>query len=89
MTYKQELVLNGNEDWSYTEICKNNIIPHASMTKDNFAHILTKWDQLWNQKPPYILLYQNDQDWYELEPFQSQETMEQFVADYNAKEILG
>jgi hypothetical protein len=64
------------------DLCKNNILPHAAMTKDNFVHILTKWDQLWNQKPPYILLYQNDQDWYELEPFETQESMEQFVADH-------
>jgi len=82
-TIKSKELIDFYEELSDLDLCRNNIIGRAVMIKDNFIYLLTTWDQLWDQKPPFILLYQNDKDWYELLPCQSEEEMDKFVTDHS------
>jgi len=64
------------------QLCQNNIVDHAIMTKDNFIHLLTVWGKFLDTVRPFILLYLDDTGWYDLLPFDTQEAMEEFVADH-------
>jgi len=67
------------------QLCQNNIVDHAIMTKDNFIHLLTVWGKFLDTVRPFILLYLDDTGWYDLLPFDTQEAMEEFVADHTQK----
>lgn len=73
------------ETESTIELCRRNIVGHAVMTKENLFHLLLKWTELVDKKAPYILIFLNDKDWYDSLPFDTQEDMEQFVADHTQK----
>ena len=73
------------EEENFIELCKIGFLDHITMTKDNFTHILLTWDKLLDQQSPFALLYQDDKDWFDVKPFETQEAMEQFVADYTKK----
>jgi hypothetical protein len=46
-------------------------------------HILLSWDKIWKDRSiQFILLYQDNKNWYDVLPFESQEAMEIFVADH-------
>lgn len=76
------------ESEDFVELCRIGFLEYAVMSKDNFIHLLLAWDKIWNQKTiMLILLYLNDKDWYDVLPFDSQEAMEQFVADYTKQAI--
>jgi len=64
------------------QLCQNNIVDCAAMTRENFIKLLTTWGQLVQKKSAYILLYLDDQNWYDALPFDSKEAMEQFIADH-------
>ena len=64
------------------ELCKKNLIQYSIMTKENFIHILLAWDNILHQLPPFALLYQDDENWYNVLPFDTQKAVEQFVADH-------
>ena len=69
------------------QLCQNNIVDCAVMTKDNFIHLLTAWEKLLNTMSPFVLLYLDDQGWYDLLPFDSKEAMENFVEDHTEQEV--
>ena len=75
------------EKENFIELCKIGFLDHITMTKDNFTHVLLTWDKIYQSKKsiPFILLYQDDKDWYDVKPFDTQEAMEQFVADHTQK----
>ena len=73
------------ETESTIELCRRNIVGHTTMTKENLFHLLLKCTQLVDKKAPYILIYLDDKDWYDSLPFETQEAMEQFVADHTQK----
>ena len=73
------------EEENFIELCKIGFLDHITMTKDNFIHILFTWDKLLDQQSPFALLYQDDKDWFDVKPFDTQEAMEQFVADHTQK----
>ncbi len=64
------------------QICQNNMVDCVVMTKDNFINLLIVWGQLLETKPPFVVLYIDDNNWYDLLPFDSQETMEFFITDH-------
>ena len=70
------------DEMGYLELYKNNIIQSAVMTKDNFIHLLTVWGKFFNTMPPFVLLYLDDKNWYDVLPFDSQEAMEKFITDH-------
>jgi len=70
------------------QLCQNNIVDCAVMTKDNFIHLLSAWEKLLNTMSPFVLLYQDDKDWYDLLPFDSQQAMEKFLIDHTKREII-
>ncbi|MBV8661349.1 MAG: hypothetical protein JO129_04360, partial [Candidatus Dependentiae bacterium] len=69
----------------FIKLCKMGFLDYTVMTKDNFIHLLLAWDNILKQLPPFALLYLDDKDWFDLMPFQTQEEMEQFVADHTKK----
>ncbi|MBV8661347.1 MAG: hypothetical protein JO129_04350 [Candidatus Dependentiae bacterium] len=71
---------------NFLELCHIGFLKYVVMTKENFIHIILSWDKIWKQKSIlYILLYQDDKDWYDVLPFQTQEKMEQFITDHTKK----
>ena len=73
------------ETESTIELCHRNIVGHTVMTKENLFHLLLKWTELVDKKAPYILIYQDEKNWYDSLPFDTQEAMEEFVADHTQK----
>ena len=70
------------EKEDFIQLCKIGFLDHIVMTKENFRHLLLAWDKIVDQLPPFALLYLDDQNWYDVLPFDSQEAMENFVADH-------
>jgi hypothetical protein len=70
------------------QLCQNKISKNAILSKDNFISLLTKWSDFYDVKKSFVLLYLDDKDWYDVLPFDSQETMEKFVADHTQEEIV-
>ncbi len=77
----EELFEQGN----LIKLCKMNFLKYITMTKNNFFNLILNWAQLVDKKAPYILIYLDDKDWYDSLPFDTQEAMEQFVADHTPK----
>ncbi len=70
------------DDGKIVELCRRGIVDHAVLTKENFIHILLTWDKILDQSPPFALLYQNENNWYDSVGFDSLEAMEKFIADH-------
>ena len=71
------------ESENIVELCHIKFLEYAVMTKENFIHLILSWDKIWNQKLiVFILLYQNEHDWYDILPFETEEAMDQFIADH-------
>ncbi len=68
------------------EFCKNKTLEYITIPKDNFIHLVSSWMKLLEHEPNFAVLYLDDKDWYDVLPFETQETMEQFVADHIKKE---
>ena len=76
------------ENENFIELCKMDWLEYNVMTKNNFIHLLFAWDKIVDTLPPFALLYQDDQGWYDVLSFDTQETMEQFIADHTAIEDI-
>jgi len=76
------------EEENFIELCKIGFLDYIIMTKDNFIHLLLTWDKILDQLPPFALLYQDDKNWFEVLPFDSQEAMEQFIANHSKSEKI-
>jgi hypothetical protein len=68
------------------QLCQNNIIDCAVITKDNFVHLFNAWKEMYQNQSPFVLLYLDEKNWYDVLPFESQEAMEEFVATHTQQE---
>ncbi len=68
------------------QMCNKEDLYYNVMTKDNFVALVSSWVELLKHEPKFVLLYLDDKDWYDVLPFETQETMEQFVADHTKQE---
>ena len=68
------------------QLCQNNIVDCAVMTKENFIHLLNAWKEIWQNQSPFALLYLDDKNWYDILPFDSQQAMEEFIAAHTQQE---
>jgi len=73
---------------STLELCQHQFIKYMIISKENFMHLLFALNQQMQQDFPFALLYQNDKNWYDVLPFDSQEAMEKFIADHTQQEIV-
>jgi hypothetical protein len=64
------------------ELCHRNFIGYAVMEKDNLIDLFIKWKNFIDKKAPFILIYQDDQNHYNTQDFESQQAIEQFIADH-------
>ena len=64
------------------EQCLQGNLYYNVLNKDNFIHLIKSWTNLLENQPNFALLYLDDQNWYDVVPFDSQEAMEKFVADH-------
>ena len=70
------------EDKSVLEHFQENLLDNVRLTKDNFFYILRTWKKYLEEKPSFLLLYQNENDWFDILPFQSKEEMDQFIKEH-------
>ena len=70
------------EKMNILEIYQQNLFTSTILTKENFLQILIKWGQFLNIKYPFIILYLNDNNWYDLASFDTQDAMQQFIDKY-------
>ena len=70
------------------KLCHEKSLDCNIMTENNFIYLVTEWNKLFQKLEPFILLYQDDKDWYDVLPFDTQEAMEQFVANHTKSENL-
>jgi hypothetical protein len=61
---------------------QEGILESVHLKKDNFFRILRIWKKYLEEKPPFLLLYQDENDSFDILPFQSKEKMDQFVKDH-------
>ena len=67
-------------------LCQKQIIKHVVITQENFIKIILLWTKIWNTKAPFILLYLDGKNSYEVLPFETQQAMEDFVAVHTQQE---
>lgn len=70
------------EEQNFIELCKIGFLDHVVLTQDNLIHLILVWDKALKQQSPFLLLYLDDKNWYDVLPFETQEAMEKFIADH-------
>jgi len=68
------------------ELCLKGFIEYVVMTKENLFYLLLKWAELYDKDDSYILIYKDDKDWYDSTSFDSQESMNAFLAEHGQQE---
>lgn len=53
----------------------------CKISYENFKEFAKKWTALKQALPPFAIMYRDDNDWVDCKGFESQEEMEQFIAD--------
>lgn len=69
------------------ELCHIKFLNYTTMTQENLYHLLLTWEKLIDNGTPFILIYLDDQDWYDSLSFDSKDAMEKFVADHTKSEV--
>lgn len=75
------------ESQATVELCRRDFMGYAVMTQDNLFHLLRAWNEILHKNSLFALIYLDDKDWYDVLPFETQETMEKFVANHTEEEI--
>jgi hypothetical protein len=70
------------KDKSLLQLYQENLLNHMTIPKDNFFYILRTWKKHLEKKPSFLLLYQDENDWFDILPFNSKEKMEQFTKNH-------
>lgn len=70
------------EEENFVQLCRMNFFKYAVMTKENFINFLLMLEKIITKRSPFILLYLDDENWYDVLPFDSLEAMEKFVAEH-------
>ena len=81
-TQEEETLNNLFLNHTRLELCQKNLIECSFLSQDNCMSLVVKYDALYTQKVPYILLYQDDNNWYDFLPFETEEAMNQFATDH-------
>ncbi|MBP6869709.1 hypothetical protein KBC04_02410 [Candidatus Babeliales bacterium] len=71
-----------NNDKTCLDLFKEGLVESVHLSKENFFYILRTWDKYFEEKPSFLLLYQDDKDWFDLKPFETRELMEQFLEEH-------
>ena len=64
------------------ELCMQGEYEYNVITLENFKYLLDQWIGILEYKPNFALLYQDENDWYDILPFQTENQMKQFVQDH-------
>ncbi|MGZ6251418.1 MAG: hypothetical protein ACXWL2_05285 [Candidatus Chromulinivorax sp.] len=67
------------------KMCLEDDIEYDVMTKDNFIFLIDSWIQVLEINSNFALLYQDENDWYDVIPFFTKQQMENFVSDHLQK----
>lgn len=71
------------------QLCQHKIIDCAVMTRNQFVELLTIWMYFYTKTtPPFVLLYLDDENEYNLLPFDTQDTMELFIKEHTSPTAL-
>ncbi|MGZ6255322.1 MAG: hypothetical protein ACXWL5_05000 [Candidatus Chromulinivorax sp.] len=66
----------------YVQLCKIGFFDYMTIDKNNFFQLLLSWDKILDDKPCFVVLYQDENDWYDVIPFFTKQEMENFVSDH-------
>lgn len=66
-------------EMSLLELYQANLLEHMIISKKNFIHILYQWNECLEKKFPFLLLYKNSHDIFNIKSFETQEEMNTFV----------
>lgn len=66
-------------------LCHRNFLGYAVMTKENLFHLFLIWKQYLDKKAPYILMYLDNNNWYDSVSFDTEESMNQFLTGHANK----
>jgi len=67
-------------------LCHEGFFEYVVMPKENLFHLLLKWGTFVDKRVPFILIYQDDKDWYDTASFETKEAMNKFIADHAKQE---
>jgi len=67
------------ENKSELELFQSEVWGSMHLSQNNFFHILRNWNTCLLKKEPFILLYQDENNWFDLISFSSQSSMELFM----------
>ena len=74
------------DELSPLQACQQNLIDYVVLTQKNFYQLVYNWDSLYQKNPvPFALLYKDENDWYDVIPFQTEEEMQNFVSNHLPK----
>ena len=81
-TLEIEQLLDQN---NFIQLCKIGFLDYLVIKKENFIRLLLAWNRIRDRLFPFALLYQDENDWYDVIPFDSKEAMEEFVQEHTIK----
>jgi|GEM_PF-319120 len=83
ITHKSEKNMQAE---SIINLCRRGFMRHAVMRQENLFHLVSTWETFVDKQMPYILIYRDDKNRYDSLSFDSQEAMEEFLADHTIKD---
>ncbi|MGZ6255319.1 MAG: hypothetical protein ACXWL5_04985 [Candidatus Chromulinivorax sp.] len=63
-------------------LCLEDDVEYDVMKYENFVELIDVWIAILEKKPAFVLLYQDEHDWYSLKAFAQEDAMREFVAEH-------
>ncbi|MGZ6250833.1 MAG: hypothetical protein ACXWL2_02290 [Candidatus Chromulinivorax sp.] len=63
-------------------LCLEDDVEYDVMKYANFFELIDIWIAILEKNPAFVLLYQDEHDWYHLKAFSAEDAMRGFVAKY-------
>ena len=63
-------------------LCLEDDVEYDVMKYENFIELIDVWIAILEKNPAFVLLYQDEHDWYHLKAFAQEDDMQVFVAEH-------
>ena len=64
-------------------LCLEDDVEYDVMKYENFIELIDVWIAILEKNPAFVLLYQDEHDWYSLKAFAQEDDMRVFVAEHS------
>ena len=64
------------------QMCRDDKLEYDVMKYENFIELIDVWIAILEKNPAFVLLYQDEHDWYSLKAFAQEDAMRAFVAEH-------